>query len=99
MPILLFTTPRATIQDGQLPGGFVTADANGWVGVPDMPSALRLANTGQAVLTDTSPVVTTAGRPTTNVLPGMNLLDSTLGKPIWRNAANTQWVDATGATV
>jgi len=27
------------------------------------------------------------------------VLDTTLNKPIWRNPANTAWIDATGATV
>lgn len=43
--------------------------------------------------------VTTAKRPTLGLVPGMPFFDITLNKPIWRNAANTLWVDATGATV
>ena len=43
-------------------------------------------------------VCTTAGRSVTPC-PGQPIFDSTLGKPVWRNAANTNWVDATGATV
>ena len=39
---------------------------------------------------------TTANRPTDHLVPGVAYFDSTLGKPIWRNAANTGWVDATG---
>lgn len=42
---------------------------------------------------------TTAARPTSNLYPWQFYGDSTLGKPIWRNAANTAWIDATGATV
>lgn len=30
-------------------------------------------------------------------LPGMQYFDTTLNKPVWRNAANTGWVDATGS--
>lgn len=37
-------------------------------------------------------VVTTAGRPTLNNLAGLRKFDSTLDKPIWRNAANTVWL-------
>jgi hypothetical protein len=40
---------------------------------------------------------TTAARPTTGLVTGLMYLDTTLGKPIWRNGSN--WVDATGATV
>lgn len=42
---------------------------------------------------------TTAARPTTNNYPWRFYADTTLGKPIWRNEANTGWIDATGATV
>lgn len=44
---------------------------------------------------------TTAQRPTLpgNLHPGSSYFDTTLGKPIWVNAAGTGWVDATGAAV
>lgn len=42
---------------------------------------------------------TTAARPTTGLIVGQEYFDTTLGRPIWRNAGNTAWVDATGATV
>lgn len=41
----------------------------------------------------------TASRPTTGFSPGLMFFDTTLNKPIWRNAANTGWIDATGASV
>jgi hypothetical protein len=44
-------------------------------------------------------VSTTAARPTVALYAGQYYFDSTLGKPVWRNAANTGWVDATGAGV
>ena len=44
-------------------------------------------------------VDTTGNRPTTGLYPAMFYFDSTLGKPIWRNAANSGWVDATGTPV
>jgi hypothetical protein len=44
-------------------------------------------------------VGTTAQRPTTNNYPGRQYFDTTINKPIWRNASNTGWVDATGASV
>lgn len=40
---------------------------------------------------------TTANRPTQTV-PGQQYFDTTLDQPIWRNAANDNWVDATGTT-
>lgn len=43
------------------------------------------------------PVVST--RPNTFAVPGMMVFDSVLNKPIWRNPANTGWVDATGTSV
>jgi hypothetical protein len=42
---------------------------------------------------------TTANRPTTQLFVGRQYFDTDLNKPIWRNAANSGWVDATGATV
>jgi hypothetical protein len=42
---------------------------------------------------------TTANRPFSTAFSGMQYFDTTLNKPIWRNAANTGWVDATGTAV
>lgn len=36
---------------------------------------------------------TTAQRPTTGLTAGLRYFDTTLGRPVWRNAANTAWVD------
>jgi hypothetical protein len=44
-------------------------------------------------------VTTTGGRPTANLVGGQMSFDSTLGIPIWRNAANSGWVNATGGGV
>ena len=48
------------------------------------------------------PDIASAVRPTLTY-PGQPYFDTTLnagtGRPIWRNAANTGWVDSTGATV
>lgn len=40
-----------------------------------------------------------ASRPFSTAFPGMQYFDTTLNKPIWRNAANTAWVDASGTVV
>ena len=37
-----------------------------------------------------------AGRPNASATPGMMYFDTSIGKPIWRNAENSGWVDATG---
>jgi hypothetical protein len=42
---------------------------------------------------------TTANRPVGNLHSGQPYFDTTLGKPIWRNAANSGWIDATGTAV
>lgn len=44
-------------------------------------------------------VGTTTNRPAVATYAGQYFFDTTLGKPIWRNAANTGWVDATGTGV
>ena len=41
--------------------------------------------------------VTTANRPSVDLMAGRSVFDSTLNKPIWWNG--TVWVDATGTTV
>lgn len=41
----------------------------------------------------------TSGRPSSAAQAGMQYFDTSLNKPIWRNAANNGWVDATGASV
>jgi hypothetical protein len=43
-------------------------------------------------------VVTTANRPN-SPFPGQEIFDSTLGTPIWRNAANSAWVNSSGSVV
>lgn len=47
----------------------------------------------------TPAIGTTALRPTSFASPGDQYFDTTLNKPIWKNAANTGWVDATGTAV
>lgn len=44
-------------------------------------------------------VSTTAARPTVGVSAGSRGFDTTLDRPIWRNAANTQWILADGTIV
>lgn len=42
---------------------------------------------------------TTSQRPTSNLLKGMMVFDSTLGKPIWYAGGSKGWVDANGQSV
>lgn len=42
---------------------------------------------------------TTLERPNSAAVAGMQYFDTTLNKPIWRNATNSGWVDATGTAV
>ena len=41
----------------------------------------------------------TDSRPNSTAVVGMQYFDTTLNKPIWRNATNSGWVDATGIAV
>lgn len=97
MTNLVFLGPGQRI--GLPNGSTLVADSKGWASAPDRASVRACHDTVGAVIPDQFPVVTTAARPTTDQQAGLAIFDSTLGKPIWRNAANTQWVDATGATV
>ncbi|HGV3493359.1 hypothetical protein [Klebsiella pneumoniae] len=44
-------------------------------------------------------VGTTANRPFSTAFPGLEYFDTTLNRPIWRNAANNGWVDSAGNAV
>lgn len=77
-------------------GSSVTPNADGTVDA--LPAQVgQLIALGFSSVDDTE-VDSTTGRPTTNLVVGQMIFDVTLGKPIWRNAANTGWVDATGAS-
>lgn len=41
----------------------------------------------------------TAERPTRDLTPAQQFFDTTLNRPIWWDAVNVQWVDATGTPV
>jgi hypothetical protein len=45
------------------------------------------------------PLDSPSGRPASGLVPGLLWFDLTLGIPIWRNAGNTAWISAAGATV
>ena len=69
--------------------------ADGTISVPDAMAAQAIAAGCKAEGTMPTPF-TTAKRPTAGLAPGLCIFDTTLGKPVWRNAANNGWVDATG---
>lgn len=68
-------------------------DANGML---DIGSAdpIPFLNAGFVSLPENNG--STSNRPTTGLSTGLMFFDTTLNKPIWRNAANSGWVDATG---
>lgn len=41
----------------------------------------------------------TSARPTVATYPGQKYFDTTLGYPVWRNAANSGWINASGTSV
>lgn len=45
------------------------------------------------------PVGATSARPTVGLYPGMRYFDTTLNIPIFRNAANSGWINASGTSV
>jgi len=84
-------------------GQFIDQSGNAWS--PDQNGMVDIgANSpdqflaaGFVPLPDTSGA--TGGRPTTGLATGLMYFDTTLNKPIWRNSANSGWVDATGTSV
>lgn len=78
-------------------------DKNGLLLLPDANGQLDIGATDPASYLDlgfTLPqsLVTTATRPAV-AIAGTPLFDITLGVPIWRNAAQTGWVNASGTLV
>lgn len=89
------TFPPGVNQFVDVDGKLYAPDAAGQVDIgPATPDRMRsFLNAGFTA------VSTTATRPTTGLFAGLPYFDLTLGKPIWRNGANSGWVDATGAAV
>ncbi len=96
MPFLLYagTTPFA---DGN--NNRYTPDLKGWVSVPDFSAVQPLIECGAISVPAVAIPISTGNRPTSNLLVGMNLFDTTLNKPIWLKNLTPTWVDSTGATV
>jgi hypothetical protein len=76
-------------------GTLYLPDANGMVDIGTQ-SPDSFLNAGFTFPTNAG---ATAGRPATGLSPGLTYFDTSLNKPIWRNTANSGWVDATGAAV
>jgi hypothetical protein len=83
----IVTAPQGTLYLNYSGGRAVSA----WI-----KEAGGSTNTGWAPIGH--PHGATANRPTVTTA-GMQYYDDTLDKPIWRNATNTAWRDATGTTV
>jgi hypothetical protein len=78
-------------------GTVFTPASDGTVQVPQGYFS-QLQAMGFSVVNDVG-IDPTSGRPTLNLLPGQPWFDSTLGIPIWRNASNTGWINASGTSV
>ena len=93
--MILIAPPGCMV--AHIDGAAYLVASDGTVSVPDRLSA-DFIRAGFAVRV-VAPVTATSKRPTANLVAGQPHFDATLGKPIWRNAANTGWIDATGASV
>jgi hypothetical protein len=62
-------------------------------------SQVSLGSLLEAGFTPAPAIGTTAARPTAGLYPAATYFDTTLGTPIWRNAANTGWVNSAGSSV
>jgi hypothetical protein len=92
--VILIAPPGRTV--AHVDGAAYVVASDGTLNVPDKLVADFL-RAGFAVRVS-APVTATAKRPTANLVAGQAHFDATLNKPIWRNAANTGWVDATGTS-
>jgi hypothetical protein len=94
MTTKMLAPPGASGQYLLVDGTAIVPGADGTVDAT--PAQLgQLVALGFASVDDTE-VDATSGRPTTSLVTGQSVFDTSLNKPIWRNAANTGWVDATG---
>ncbi|ALA07607.1 hypothetical protein PBC6_014 [Bacillus phage PBC6] len=80
-----------------------TADGNVTITIPSTAGFVKKVNNiapdaNGNVTINLFPSGTTAQRPTTTVV-GQYFFDTTLNKPLYRNATNNGWVDGTGAPV
>ncbi len=80
-----------------------TADGNVTIAIPSVAGFVKKVNNTAPdangnVNVNLFPSGTTAQRPATAVV-GQYFFDTTLNKPLYRNAANNGWVDGTGAPV
>lgn len=80
-----------------------TADGNVTIAIPSVAGFVKKVNNTAPdangnVTVNLFPSGTTAQRPATAVV-GQYFFDTTLNKPLYRNAANNGWVDGTGAPV
>ncbi|QFP93389.1 UNVERIFIED_ORG: putative tail fiber-like protein [Xanthomonas phage Xoo-sp15] len=81
-------------------------DANGnvTIAIPSVTGMVKNVNgslpdgTGKVTL-NLFPSGTTAQRPSTGTVVGQYFFDTTLNKPLYRNATNNGWVDGTGTPV
>ncbi|BEU14681.1 hypothetical protein [Bacillus phage CM1] len=84
----------------------VQPDANGnvTISIPSVAGMVKSVNgktpdaNGNVVI-NLFPSGTTAQRPTTGTVVGQYFFDTTLNKPLYRNATNNGWVDGTGTPV
>ncbi len=84
----------------------IQPDANGnvTISIPSVSGMVKSVNgktpdaNGNVVI-NLFPSGTTAQRPTTGTVVGQYFFDTTLNKPLYRNATNNGWVDGTGAPV
>jgi len=80
-------------------GGVNYPLANGVIDIPDLYVLAALAQ-GWTLAGDVALVAQSAEFPTQGLVPGFGpIFHRGLNKPLWRNAANSGWVDATGGAV
>ena len=95
MTTVKLTAPAGTTLFTTQSGVQLYPDANGVFTIdPTVVDVNDLLAAGFQTFVDTA--AASASRPTTGLYSGLMFFDTTLNKPVWRNATNSGWVDATG---
>ena len=98
MAAITLVFPSGVTEYQDINGNTWTPNANGEV-IVDGSVLQSFLTAGFTLLQD----VASATRPTAGLYAGMPYFDTTLnsgtGLPIWRNASNSGWINASGATV
>ena len=90
--------PATGAQPLNIAGQLFPAGPDGTINVPSK-YVVNLLQHGYALAPDEVLSGSAGQIPDAACIPGMQVFDTVNNKPVWRNATNSGWVDATGTAV